>query len=111
MFEPWSTVQWPHRSDSNLEALMATAPCRDPEGSLDELQLLREALTDCLDQLDPQDRFVLEAIWFERVTVRVLAARMGLCKTRTHEISQRAVKRLGLVASEHPVLAARYVAA
>ena len=74
-----------------------------------DLQIIREALTDCFHLLDAQDRFVLEAIWFERITVRVLADRMGLCKTRTHEISQRAVKRLGVVAAGHPVFA-RFVA-
>jgi DNA-directed RNA polymerase specialized sigma24 family protein len=108
MFEPWSTVQWPHRCDTDLEALMGTPPCRDPDGAVDELQVIREALVDCLDQLSAEDRFVLEAIWFERVTVRALAVRLGIHKSRTHEISQRAVVRLGVVCAEHPVLLQRF---
>jgi DNA-directed RNA polymerase specialized sigma24 family protein len=89
---------------------MSTRPGQDPEAAMCEVQLVREALTDCLDLLDPQDRYVLEAIWFERVTVRVLADRLGLHKSRAHELSQLAVQRLGELAGEHPVLAARYVA-
>jgi hypothetical protein len=89
---------------------MGSAPYADPGGTVDELRVLQEALADCFDLLDDQDRFVLEAIWFERITVRVLADRMGLGKSWTHDICQRAVKRLGAVAEVHPVFASRYVA-
>jgi hypothetical protein len=88
---------------------MGAAPFVDPEGTTHDLQVVREALVDCLELLGAEDRFVLEAIWFERITVRVLASRLGLQKSRAAEIGQQALGRLGVVAAEHPVFA-RFVA-
>ena len=109
-FEEWSTFRLYRRSDSEMEALMGTLPFTDPEPTTTAVQLLREALVDCLEEMEPQDRFVLEALWFEQITVRALAERMGLHKSRTHRIAQRAVLRLGERCACHPLLASRYVA-
>ena len=107
-FYAWSAVQWPHRCDSDLEALMGTTPFGDPEMAWVDLQPLREAVADCIDLLDAEDRFLVEAIWFERVTVRVLAVRLGLEKSQTHRFCTRAVEHLGVLCATHPVLAARF---
>ena len=91
-----------------MEALMETLPYCDPEATLGQRQLLREAMADCLDDLTDEDRYLVEAIWFERVTVRTLALRLGLEKSQTHRLCTRAVVRLGAVCVEHPVLQAQY---
>lgn len=87
---------------------MGTMPYMDPDAPWPELQQLREALTDCLDLLGDEDRYVVEAIWFERITVRVLADRLGLAKSQAHRLCCRAVVRLGERCVEHPILQARY---
>lgn len=76
----------------------------EPNGELDRVRVLREAVVDCLDQLGDEDRFVLEAIWFEGITVRALADRLGIHKSRTHRIAQRAVARLGRVCEDNPTI-------
>ena len=111
VFEAWCTFEFPTlRPESEMEGLMASHPHYDPEETLGMLQSVREALAECIDELCDEDRFVIEAIWFERVTVRALADRMGLHKSYTHRVAQRAVQRLTVVASTHPTLVARYVA-
>jgi len=108
VFEPWSKVQWVPRSDSELEALMETMPYCDPEATIGQRQLLREAVADCVDQLGDEDRWMIEAIWFERITVRELAPRLGLEKSQTHRLVTRAVVRLGDLCVQHPVLQAHF---
>jgi DNA-directed RNA polymerase specialized sigma24 family protein len=112
IFESWCTFEFPAvRPSSDLEGLMASHPFTEADGTSVALQVLREAIAECIEQLSDEDQFVIEAIWFERVTVRALADRLGLHKSRTHRMCQRAVIRLGDIASTHPVLMARYVAA
>jgi hypothetical protein len=107
-FFPWSRVQWSHRSDSELAALMETVPFGDPDAPWPEVQRTREALVDCFERLCDEDQFLVEAIWFERLTVRALALRLGLEKSQTHRLCRRAVIRLGVLCAEHPVLQDRY---
>lgn len=108
VFQPWSKVQGLQRSDTELGALMESMPYCDPEASYTQRALLREAMADCVEQLDDEDRFLVEAIWFERCTIRVLAARMGLEKSQTHRLATRAVVRLGNLCVAHPVFQAQY---
>jgi DNA-directed RNA polymerase specialized sigma24 family protein len=107
-FYPWSGVLWTRRPDSDIEGMMSAMPYCEPDAATPEAQALREALVDCLDQLGDEDRFLVEAIWFERLTVRALAPRLGLEKSQTHRLCCRAVVRLGALCVEHPVLQARY---
>ena len=107
VFEPWSSVQWFRRTDSDLEAMMGALPFHDQVDSWDVVQPLREAVVDCLDQLSEEDRFVIDALWFEGITIRVLAVRLGIHKSRTHRIAVRAVARLGVICADHPLIAAR----
>ena len=107
VFAEWSTTATLHygpRFASDSEAMMWAVPGNEPDASLDALQTLREAVVDCLDQLGPEDRFVLEALWFEGITVRALAERLGIHKSRTHRIAQRAVNRLGQVCEDNPTI-------
>jgi len=83
---------------------MEAMPYCDPDATIGERQLLREAVADCLDELSAEDRFMVEAVWFERITVRALAARLGLEKSQAHRLVTRAVVRLGERCVEHPVL-------
>lgn len=82
---------------------MGAAPFMELD-SLDIKMDLREAVVECFDQLGAEDQFVIEAICFERITVRELAERLGIHKSRTHRIAQRAIKRLGMICQDHPVV-------
>ena len=107
VFAEWSTVQWPRRHDTDIEALMSARPFFEPEDSVLAIEALRAAVIDCFDQLCPEDQFILEALWFERTTVRSLAVRLGRSKSRTWEVADQAMHRLGALCAEHPVIAAR----
>jgi DNA-directed RNA polymerase specialized sigma24 family protein len=74
---------------------MGARPNEDPDVPLVAQLVLREALSDCFEQLSDQDRYILEAIWFEGISYRMLAMRLGLHKSHTHRIVRRAVTRLG----------------
>ena len=105
-FDDWQEWVSRERAINDTEALMQADAFDDPGLSLLALEVLREAVVDCIELLSDRDQFVIEAIWFERITVRELAARMGICKSRTHEIACRAVKRLGAHCATHPAIAA-----
>lgn len=93
-FQDWSTVHGLQRPWSPLQALMECRPAVDPVDSVVGLQPLREAVAACVDRLNPEDRFMLEATHVERITVRALAARMGLHKSHTYRLVKRAELRL-----------------
>jgi DNA-directed RNA polymerase specialized sigma24 family protein len=101
VFTDWSTLHELQRPWSPLQALMEARPQVAPLDSVVGLQPLREAVADCLDQLSAEDRFLLEATHVERVTVRELAARMGLHKSYTYRLVKRAETRLRDQCLEH----------
>jgi len=94
VFQDWSTVHDQQRPFSPMQALMESGPTLDARSSVTELQPLREAVADCIDVLSDQDRFMLEAIHIERITVRELAVRVGLHKSHTHRLVKAAEVRL-----------------
>lgn len=49
----------------------------DVEESVQELQPLREAVADCIDQLNDQDRFIVDAVNSEMVSLEELGRRLG----------------------------------
>lgn len=103
VFEDWSPVQWERQSLTQLEAMMTARPHHEGE-SLDAKLSLREAIVECFDQLNAEDQFIIDASCFERVTVRELADRLGVCKSVAHRMTQRAIHRLGTICQEHPVV-------
>ena len=80
--------------DSPLAALMQAAPGEDPELSLEELQPLREAVADCLDKLEPQDRWVIDALNSERISLQELGDRLGVTKTQAWRLRNKAHENL-----------------
>lgn len=83
---------------------MGARPHEDPDVPLVAQLVLREALSDCFELLCSEDQFLLEAIWFEGISYRALATRLGLHKSCTHRMVQRAVLRLGELCEDHPVI-------
>ena len=73
---------------------MACRPGHEPADSIVDRLPLHEAVADCMDQLSAEDRYMLDAWYMERVTIRALAARMGLHKSHTYRLVKRAETRL-----------------
>ncbi len=85
-----------HKShpDNPLEALMKTAPGESPETSMEELMPLREAVADCLDKLSEQDRWIIDSLNSERVSLQELGDRLGVTKTQAWRLRNKAHDRL-----------------
>jgi transcriptional regulator with XRE-family HTH domain len=81
--QPWAKVTGGRRPETPLQALMEAAPGNHPEQSWEEFQPLREAIAAAIDQLEPQDKFVIEALYAEGLSLRELGERLGL-KSKGH---------------------------
>lgn len=73
-----------------LEALMQTPPGENPETSMAELLPLREAVADCLDKLSEQDRWVIDCLNSERISLQELGDRLGVTKTQAWRLRNKA---------------------
>ena len=60
---------------------MQAAPGEDIRESVEELQPFREAVAQCIDKLDAQDRFIIDAVNTEMVSLEELGKRLGVTKT------------------------------
>lgn len=95
------------RPETDIQALMECRPNVEPPLCVDGLQPLREAVAECMELLPAADRFILEATFSERVTVRELADRLGLHKSYTYRLMQQAVGRMELLLREHATIQER----
>lgn len=70
---------------------------------------LDEAIEWVFAQLTPEEQFIAQARYWENVTIRELADRMGLHKSHMHRLCCRTELRLRTVCIEHPAILARLV--
>lgn len=92
---------------TEIEALMLTPPGEEPELSVMELQPLREAVAECIEQLDEQDVWILDAVMSERVSLEALAKRMGITKTHVWRLRNKAFDKLERIMVTHPIIRRR----
>lgn len=90
-----------------MEALMAAAPYYEPEESLEELQPFREAVAECMEQLSEQDRYVIDAINSERVTLQVLGDRLGVSRMHASRLRDAAFAQLRDIMLTNPTILKR----
>jgi len=83
---------------------METPPGHEIPMSKDALQVVREAVADCMDMLTEQDRYILNALNAERITLRELAGRMNLSVTQTWRLKEDAMANLKQFMVSHQVL-------
>lgn len=102
-----SPVGFSRLPDNPIQALMEAAPGDEPVESLEELQPLREAVADCLDSLSEHDRFVIDALNTERVTLQELGDRLGVSRMHASRLREQAFDRLRRLMAEHPVIRQR----
>tara|TARA_R100000152_G_C6772147_1_gene198909 strand:- start:1122 stop:1511 length:390 start_codon:yes stop_codon:yes gene_type:complete len=70
-----------HRIATTIEALMLAEPHQDPEVSLEEQHELRELLVSVLDELEPIELWMINALLFEKLSLREVQHILGIPKT------------------------------
>jgi RNA polymerase sigma factor (sigma-70 family) len=58
------------------------------------LEDLRDAVKDAIEYLSPQDRFIVEAIYYEQITYEVLGERLGVSNVHAWRLAKAAIKNL-----------------
>jgi len=58
------------------------------------LEELRDAVKDAIEYLSPQDRFIIEAVFYEQVTYEVLGERLGVSNVHAWRLANAAKKNL-----------------
>ncbi len=86
---------------------MAAAPYNEPEESLEELQPFREAVAECMEQLSEQDRYIIDAINSERVTLQVLGDRLGISRMHASRLRDAAFGQLRDIMLTNPIILKR----
>jgi|GEM_PF-5463973 DNA-directed RNA polymerase specialized sigma subunit len=86
---------------------MMAAPLTDTEESVVELQPLREAVAECIEKLNEQDRFIIDAINSEMISLQALGERMGISKVHVWRLRNAAYERLSLLLRSNPYIRER----
>lgn len=94
------------RNKRPLAALMEAAPGHEPEPTADELLPLREAIQDALEDLDERERFVFDALYVERLSLRHLGRVLSLSKTQVARVRDEATAKLRERLQGHPLVQA-----
>ena len=101
------TIRGPRRPETPLEALMQAAPGEDIRESVIELQPFREAVAGCIDKLDAQDRFIIDAVNTEMVSLEELGKRLGVTKTHAWRLRNSAMDNLRKIMLQDPTVLER----
>lgn len=101
------TIRSPRRPETPLEALMQAAPGEDIRESVVELQPFREAVAGCIDKLDAQDRFIIDAVNTEMISLEELGKRLGVTKTHAWRLRNSAMDNLRKIMLQDPTVLER----
>lgn len=82
------------RPVSPLESLMQTAPHSDPATSRQERLPLRDVLADAIDMLSEEERWIFDALFVRRASLRALGRELSLSKTGVARKRDRLLDRL-----------------
>jgi len=83
---------------------MEAAPGQEQVMSKESLQVIREAVADCMEMLTEKDRYVIDALNSERVTLRELAERMNLSITQVWRLKEDAYANLKQILVNHQII-------
>ena len=101
------TIRGPRRPETPIEALMQAAPGEDVRESVEELQPFREAVASCIDQLSEQDRFIIDAVNTEMISLEELGERLGVTKTHAWRLRNSAMDNLRKIMLQDPTVLER----
>ena len=91
------------RPQTMMEALMLSTSSVIEE-SVEELQPLREAVAMCIEQLNEQDQFIVNAINSEFISFDELGKRLGVSKPHAWRLKNNAYARLQQLLTMHPLI-------
>jgi len=92
----------PAQPKTFMQALMQAAPNENEIYSEDLGNPVREAMLDCMDLLSEQDKFIIDAIYWEQITYVELAKRLrSLHAARMEACRSRRAKLKGAVTDEY----------
>jgi predicted DNA-binding protein YlxM (UPF0122 family) len=80
--------------ENPIQALMEADFGHEPEESSEELEPLREIVADAVDLLPEEDRWVIDAVYSEQLSLQQIADQLGVSKTHVFRIRNRALKAL-----------------
>ena len=101
------TIRGPRRPETPIEALMQAAPGEDVRESVEELQPFREAVASCIDQLNEQERFIIDAVNTEMISLEELGERLGVTKTHAWRLRNSAMDSLRKIMLQDPTVLER----
>lgn len=87
---------------TKMEALLLTLPNAEPQKSLEEQHVLREILVGALDQLEPIELWLINALLFEKLSLRDCEHVLGIPKTTIARNRDRILKKLKEQIMENP---------
>jgi DNA-directed RNA polymerase specialized sigma24 family protein len=83
-----------YEPENEYQALMEAAPFEEPRKHKCLFSEVQDIVLDCLEVLLEQDRFVIHAINYERITYEELGQRMGISATHAWRLKQIAYRHL-----------------
>lgn len=86
---------------------MQAAPGENIRESVEELQPFREAVASCIDQLNEQDRFIIDAVNTEMISLEELGERLGVTKTHAWRLRNSAMDNLKKIMIQNPTVLER----
>ena len=75
------------RPESFIQAIMQTVPGEHAASSNEEPNLIREALLDSMELMTDQDKFIIDAIYWEMITFEELSNRLRSVYSTCMEIN------------------------
>lgn len=88
-----------HRPDTPLQAMMESGPADVDADNWEDQHPKRERAADLIETLSEVEQFVINAIFYERLSLRKVAALMGRDKNwvaRTRDTALRRMRASGL---------------
>jgi len=102
----WNT----NKPESFLEAIMQADPSASPDLSY-QMRPIIEVVAECIDQLDEEERFVIEATFYERAPLQEVGDRLGVSKTHAWRLRNSATAHLAELLKEHTIIRSKYMEA
>ena len=96
-----------YRPFTPIEALISCPPFEDPEESISEQMELRDIIADALDELDEEDRWILDMLVVARLSLRFVGGILGIPKTTLARRRDRILDELKQTLAENPVVSQR----
>ena len=89
-----------NRPETDIESLMQAAPGEAEAASVESRLELQELMADAIDALSERDRWIIEALFWRRLTLRQLGAELAISKTQVARLRDEALQKLGVILIE-----------